>query len=290
MKYFKGFTTLDTFGLKNNLRYALGDDFVYIQRKFIKPKTDDIISKLEGLKDIGVKVKKIKYFKDTQELKNIEIEVDEDFYAWGDNLNKECRPKDVEIVEVFRYIYNHCFDIQFDYYEPDWQHQVGGVWSRKIKFIRIGKESYMNSKIDYNNQYNQTYNLIVKYKTLYNSDFPLEDPTGRMPMEEKFIMWLRHQRGNMVQVACVKPGWGQHPDQRGTLYCDHLGYDEHPFFDYNRPYIKDEETMKIRDVDRSVIEYIWGTVAFISEKNYPFVNSKYCGDRDYFFEYTICKF
>lgn len=290
MKYFKGFTTLDTFGLKNNLRYALGDEFVYIQRKFIKPKTDDIIGKLEGLKDIGVKVKKIKYFKDTEELKNIEIEVDEDFYAWGDNLNKECRPKDVEIVEVFRYIYNHCFDIQFDYYEPDWQHQVGGVWSRKIKFIRIGKESYINSKIDYNNQYNQTYNLIVKYKTLYNSDFPLEDPTGRMPMEEKFIMWLRHQTGKMVQVACVKPGWGQHPDQMGRLYCDYLGYDEHPFFYYNRMYIKDDEYMRIKDVDRSVVEYVWGTVAFISEKNYPFVNSKYCGDRDYFFEYTICKF
>ena len=290
MRYFKGFTTLDTFGLKNNLRYALGDEFVYIQRKFIKPKTDDIIGKLEGLKDVGVKVKKIKYFKDTQELKNIEIEVDEDFYAWGDNLNKECRPKDVEIVEVFRYIYNHCFDIQFDYYEPDWQHQVGGVWSRKIKFIRIGKESYINSKIDYNNQYNQTYNLIVKYKTLYNAYFPLEDPTGRMPMEEKFIMWLRHQTGKMVQVACVKPGWGQHPDQMGTLYCDYLGYDEHPFFDYNRMYIKDDEYMRIKDVDRSVVEYVWGTVAFISEKNYPFVNSTYCGDRDYFFEYTICKF
>ena len=290
MRYLKGFVTLDTFGFRNNLRYALGDDFVYIQRKFIKPKTDDIIGKLEGLKDVGVKVKKIKYFKDTTEIKNIEIEVDEDFYAWGDNLNKECRPKDVEIVEVFRYIYNHCFDIQFDYYEPDWQHQVGGVWSRRIKFIRIGKESYINSKIDYNNQYNQTYNLVVKYKTLYNADFPLEDLTGRMPMEEKFIMWLRHQTGKMVQVACVKPGWGQHPDQIGTLYCDYLGYDEHPFFDYNRMYIKDDEYMKIRDVDRSVIEYVWGTVAFISEKNYPFVNSRYCGDRDYFFEYTICKF
>ena len=290
MRYFKGFTTLDTFGLKNNLRYALGDDFVYIQRKFIKPKTDDIIGKLEGLKDIGVKVKKIKYFKDTQELKNIEIEVDEDFYAWGDNLNKECRPKDVEIVEVFRHIYNHCFDIQFDYYEPEWQHQVGGVWNRRIKFIRIGKESYINSKIDYNNQYNQTYNLIVKYKTLYNADFPLEDPTGRMPMEEKFIMWLRHQTGKMVQVACIKPGWGQHPDQIGTIYCDYLGYEEHPFFDYNRMYIKDDEYMRIKDVDRNVVEYVWGTVAFISEKNYPFVNSKYCGDRDYFFEYSICKF
>ena len=35
MKYFKGFTTLDTFGLKINLRYALGDDIVYILRKFI---------------------------------------------------------------------------------------------------------------------------------------------------------------------------------------------------------------------------------------------------------------
>lgn len=290
MRYLKGFVTLDVFSFRNNLRYAIGDEFVHIQRKFLRPKAEDIISRLEGLKELGVTLKKIKYFKDTKELKNIEIEVDEDFYAWGDNLNMDCRSRDIKIVEVFRYIYNHGFDIQFDYYEPDWQHQVGGIWSRRIKFIRIGKESYMNSKIDYNNQYNQTYNLIVKYKTLYNSDFPLEDSTGRMSMEEKFIMWLRHQRGKEIQIACIKPGWSQHPDQRGTIYCDHLGYEEHPFFDYNRTFIKDDEYMKIRDVDRSVVEFIWGTVAFIHEKNYPFVNSRYCGDRDYFFEYTICKF
>lgn len=290
MKYFRGFVTLDAFGLKNNLNSAIGDEFVHIQRKFLRPKAEDIISKLEGLKDIGVTIKKIKYFKGTTELKNIEIEVDKDFYAWGDNLNMDCRPKDTQIVEVFRYIYNHGFDIQFDYYEPDWQHHVGGVWSRRIKFIRIGKESYMNSKIDYNNQYNQTYNLIVKYKTLYTEDFPLEDPEGKLSNQEKLIMWLRHQRGKMVQVACVKPGWGQHPDQRGTLYCDYLGYDEHPFYDYNRMYIKDDEYMKIRDVDRKVVEFIWETLSFISEKNYPFVNSRYCGDRNYFYKYSIYEF
>lgn len=290
MKYFKGFVTLDAFGLKNNLNSAIGDDFVHIQRKFLKPKAEDIISKLEGLKDIGVTLKKVKYFKDTKEIKNIEIEVDDDFYAWGDNLNMDCRPKDTKIVEVFRYIYNHGFDIQFDYYEPDWQHQVGGGWSRRIKFIRIGKESYMNSKIEYNNQYNYTYNLIVKYKTLYTEDFPLEDPEGKLTNQEKLIMWLRYQRGKMVQVACVKPGWGQHPDQRGTLYCDYLGYYEHPFFDYNRMYIKDEETMKIKDVDRKVIEFIWETLSFIREKNYPFVNSRYCGDRNYFYKYSIYQF
>ena len=60
MRYLKGFVTLDTFGFRNNLRYALGDNFVYIQRKFIKPKTDDIISKLEGLKDAEVVIKKVK--------------------------------------------------------------------------------------------------------------------------------------------------------------------------------------------------------------------------------------
>jgi len=60
MKYFKGFVTLDVFGLKNNLRYAIGDEFAHIQRKFLKPKAEDIISRLESLKDIGVTLKKVK--------------------------------------------------------------------------------------------------------------------------------------------------------------------------------------------------------------------------------------
>lgn len=293
MMYFRGYVKMDAFGFKNNLEAALGEDFVYIQRKFIRPKSEDILKKLEGLKEFGVELKKVKYFKDTNELKNIEITLDVDKYNPYGDLTKDYKASDRAIVDVFRYIYNRGFDIMFKFFEPDWQHMVGGVWNGDIKFVRVGREAYLNEKIEYNNQYNNTFNLVQKYKCLYTEDFPLEDPEDKLSNQEKLIMWLRYKRDQKVQVGCVKPGWDQYPElgnRRKTIYCDYLGYFEHPFYNYNRTNVTNN--MEMRDVDRDTIEYIWRTLSFIREKNYPFVSSKLgrYGDPDYFYEYFIYKF
>lgn len=293
MKYFRDFEKMDAFGFKNSLNCVLGEDFVYIQRKFIRPKAEDIIKRLENLKELGIELKKVKYFKDTKELKNIEIYIDKDKYSPYGDLTKENRASDKLVIDTFRYIYNRGFDIYFKFYEPEWQHKVGGVWTGDVRFVRIGREAYLNEKIEYNNQYTNTFNLVQKYKGMYTEEFPLEDPENKLTNQEKLIMWLRHKRGQRVQFAHVKPGWGQHPhagERRGTIYCENLGYYEHPFYEYNRMDVTNE--MEIKDVDRDVIDYIWGILSYINEKNYPFVSSKLgnYGDPDYFYEYYIYKF
>lgn len=292
MRYFRGFENLDMFGFKGNLTAVLGTDYRFINRKFIRPNTEVITSMVRDLEKFGVKFIKTKYFKDSTEIKNLTLELPDDYHP------KNGRDGDKEIAEFIEYMYDHGFDIQLSFYEPDWQRYVGGVWDNKIKFIRTSREKFMNDKIEYNSRYNDTYNMMCKYISIRDTDIVMEDPNDELTKMEKLVMWLRYNWDRKVEVASIMAGYGQTPQSGGTIYYDYTGYFSHPFYDTETSgsYIYSQDKLIERKLKEGFelkdVQYIWDTLSFISQMNYPCIEAKrYKWEEvDRFFNHTIYKF
>lgn len=292
MRYFRGFENLEMFSFKGNLTAVLGDDYRFISRKFIRPTALEVTDKLEEIVKLGVKLIKVKQFKDSTEIKNITIELPDDFHP------RNRRDGDKEIAEFIKYMYNHGFDIQLNYYEPDWQRYVGGRWNNEVKFIRTSKEKFLKDKNEYNDMYAKTYNLMYKYINVKAQDIVLEDPDDKLSKMEKLVMWLRYNWDRKVEVASIMAGYGQTPQSGGTIYYDYTGYFSHPLYDSETggSYIYSEDKFIERKLKEGFeledVQYIWNTLSFINQMNYPCVEAKrYNWEKvDRFFDHTIYKF